>query len=81
MKVIKEGKWNVPWTGNHICPTCSAELLVEEADVKPVDYGSGYFCSCPCCSKSIPIDGKDLCLRLKEALDRKRKYSSGSGRD
>lgn len=76
MKVLKEGKWNLPWSGKAICPTCDAELLVEEGDVKPVDYGTGYFCACGVCGKAIMIPDKDLPLRIKEALDKKRKYSS-----
>lgn len=76
MKVLKEGKWNVPWSGKAKCPTCEAELLVEEADVKPVDYGRGFFCSCAICGKAITVEEDDLPLRVKEILNKKRKYSS-----
>lgn len=67
MKVIKEGKWNLPWTAQMSCPTCEAILLVEEKDVKPVDYSSGDFCMCMLCGKSIAIHAKDLAQRVREA--------------
>jgi hypothetical protein len=76
MKVLKEGKWNNPWSGTYACPTCEAELLVEERDVKPVDYSTGFTCACVVCGHAIKIPDKDLPLRVREGLERKRKYSS-----
>lgn len=76
MKILKEGKWNLPWSGTYACPTCEAELLVEEKDVKAPDYATGFECACAVCGKRIPLPDKDLPLRIKEALNAKRKYSS-----
>lgn len=77
MKVLKEGKWNLPWSGTYNCPTCEAQLLVEETDVKAALYSnSGFSCSCPICHKSISIPDKDLPLRVKEEINRKRPYIS-----
>lgn len=78
MKVLKEGKWNVPWTGTATCPTCDAELLVEESDVKPTYNEMSYYCDCAVCGKRIDLKAKDFPLRLKEAVDKKRKWSSSS---
>jgi hypothetical protein len=78
MKVLKEGKWNIPWSGNATCPTCEAELLVEEADVKPTYNHMSYFCECAICGKVITLKAGDLPLRVKEAVDKKRKWSSSS---
>ena len=78
MKVLKEGKWNLPWSGTFTCPTCEAELLVDEADVKPTYNAMTYFCTCAICGKSIPLKEKDFPLRVKEAVDRKREWSSSS---
>lgn len=78
MKVLKEGKWNLPWSGTSSCPTCEAELLVEEEDVKPTYDEMTYFCVCAICGKSIPLDAKSFPLRLKETVDKKRKWSSSS---
>lgn len=77
MKVIKEGKWNVPWSGESTCSTCDAVLLIEEVDVKPVDYGSGYFYACCVCGKHNVMNEKMLPLRIKEEKNKTRKYSSG----
>lgn len=81
MKIVKEGKWNLPWSAEMTCPTCDAILLVEEKDVKPVDYSSGYFCTCMICNKRITIGANLLPLRVKEACDLKRKHGSGSAWD
>lgn len=77
MKVLKEGKWNIPWTAEVSCSTCEAKLLTEEVDVKPVMYSnSGYCCSCPVCSKSISLEGKLIAQRVREVVDAKRPYYS-----
>ena len=76
MKILKEGKWNLPWSGPVTCTTCEAELLVEEADVKPTYNEVSYYCVCEICGKSINLDPKDFPQRLKEAVDMKRKWSS-----
>lgn len=78
MKVVKEGKWNVPWSGEFPCGTCEAVLLVEEADVKPVDNSTGFYFVCAVCGKHNAIPVKDIALRVREAVEKKRKYwSSG----
>lgn len=78
MKVLKEGKWHVPWSMEMVCPesSCDATLLVEEVDLKPVDNGTGYYSICAVCGHHVPVPAKDLPLRVKEVLDKKRKYSN-----
>ncbi len=77
MKVLKEGKWNVPWTTEASCPTCEAKLLIEETDVKPVfDEGHKYECLCVICGKSFNLKKDDIAQRVREAADKKRRYSS-----
>ncbi|HTM68016.1 MAG TPA: hypothetical protein VL426_01850 [Candidatus Binatia bacterium] len=79
MKVVKEGKWNVPWSGEYGCRTCEAVLHLDEADVKPTDNRSNeFYFVCPVCGKTTEVPAKDLPLRVKETLEKKRKYwSSG----
>lgn len=79
MKVVKEGKWNVPWSDEFPCGTCEAVLLVEEDDVKPVDNASGkYYFVCAVCGKQNDLPSKGIAQRVREAVDKKRKYwSSG----
>lgn len=81
MKIVKEGKWHLIWTTELACPTCEAVLLVEESDVQPIDYGTGYWCPCPICGKRITISDKLIAQRVREAADKKRRYSSGSAWD
>lgn len=81
MKVLKEGIWNVLWSGTYICPTCKAELLVEEADLKPQANACVTYCTCALCGHSIVIPEKDLPLRVTEALGKKRKWRSSSSWD
>lgn len=76
MKVMKEGKWNVPWSHEYACSTCEAVLLVEESDVKPTYNEMKYHFVCCVCGKDTEVPHKDLPLRVKEALDKKRKWSS-----
>ena len=83
MKVLAEGTWKNPWSGEFVCPTksCGAKLLVEEADVKARDYSTGYVYKCPICGKDNLVPTDDLPQRIKEVLDRVRKVSSGDWRD
>lgn len=81
MKILKEGKWNLPWTMEADCPTCEARLLVEEPDVKPTHNTMAYFCACMICKKQINLSAKDLPLRVKEEVDKKRTWSSSSAWD
>ena len=78
MKVLKEGKWNVPWSTEKVCSTCEATLLVEESDVKATDYATTYHFVCVVCGKVNYIDHKELPLRVCEEKEKKRKYSSSS---
>lgn len=81
MKVIKEGKWNIVWTTEIACPVCEAQLLVEESDVKPTYNVMEYECKCPICGKTVKIPTNQIAQRVREAVDAKRKWSSGSGWD
>lgn len=77
MKVIKEGKWNVVWTTEIACPICEAVLLVEESDVKPTYNVVKYECVCCVCGKTVLIPNEAIAQRVREAADKKRRYSSG----
>ena len=79
MKVVKEGKWNVPWSGEFECGVCEATLLVEESDVKPVDNECGrYYFICAVCGKQNDVPMKDIAQRVREEVEKKRKYWSSS---
>lgn len=84
MKVLKEGKWNVPWTMEVTCTTCEARLLVEEGDVRTHTYhATGFTCTCSICGKTVHLAEKDIALRVREEVEKKhpRRYSSGSAWD
>lgn len=81
MKVIKVGIWNEKWEKEMTCPTCKAVISVEEADVKAVDYSYDFSAACCVCGHPTKISDKDLPLRIKEALNKKRKYPSSSSWD
>jgi ADP-ribose pyrophosphatase YjhB (NUDIX family) len=74
MKVIKTGIWNEKWEKEMACPICKAVVLVEEADVKAVDYCYDFTAACCVCGYSIKISEEDLPLRIKDKLNKKRKY-------
>lgn len=76
MRLIEEGKWKKPWSIEVVCSEkeCGAKLLVEEKDVKPVDYNSGYYTECMICEAQIKITDNSIPLRMKVILDKKRKY-------
>ena len=80
MKVLEEGKWKTPWSMEALCPEkqCGAKLLIEEGDVKPVDYASQntFYAECPVCGTGVDIPGVVLPLRIQRMLNKKRKYSS-----
>lgn len=79
MKVLKEGKWHVPWTAECACKTCEALVLVEEADVKPTyDAPNTFYWVCSVCGKDNDLPAKDLTQRVREAVEKKRKYRSYS---
>ncbi len=74
MKILKEGKWKLPWIGEFSCSTCEAVLQVEESDVKPTYNKMTYFATCTACGHPFDIPGKRLTQRLKEKLDQKREW-------
>ncbi len=84
MKVIKEGKWNNPWSVEVVCPEpdCGATLLVEEKDV--VAEGDryydckGYYVLCPVCGKKVTVPAASVSPRVKRAAQDRRpsRYSS-----
>lgn len=76
MKVLKEGKWNVPWTGECVCSTCEATLLVEEKDVIPTrDCNGKFHCCCCVCGHQLVLSPQVLPRRLTEELEKKREYT------
>lgn len=80
MKVLEEGKWKQMWSMEMVCPEkqCGAKLLVEEADVKAVNYSSrnDFYAECAVCGGSLVITSVMLPLRMSKELNKKRKYSS-----
>lgn len=81
MKVIKEGKWNIPWSSQYTCPTCEAVLLVEESDVKPTYNTMTYWCTCALCGKTIVLPNESIAQRVRETVDKKREWSRSSSWD
>lgn len=75
MKILKAGNWNNPWSGNFICKTCDAELLVEETDLQPQgnQSDSNYYV-CLEGGKSNYIPKEQLPQRILEELNKNRKY-------
>ena len=75
MKVLKKGKWNNPWSGKFVCKICDAELLIEEADLVPQgnETDSNYW-NCLECGKQNYIKENCLPQRVKEELNKKRRY-------
>ncbi len=79
MKIVKVGKWHLPWTTEVVCGTCEAILLVEEKDVKPTfDKNDKFYCVCAACGKSIDIPAKEIAMRVREEVGAKRTYRSYS---
>ncbi len=86
MKVLEEGKWKMVWSAEMVCSekSCEAKLLVEEADVKAVDYSSSrndFYAVCAVCGANMNVAASALPLRMKKELNAKRKYSSSSSWD
>lgn len=82
MKIIKEGNWKMVWEMEMTCTekSCGAVILVEEDDVKPIDYSSPdtYYCECVVCGSSVNVPKKDLPLRVQKKVNTHKKYSSCS---
>lgn len=82
MKVIKEGKWTVPWQQEVVCkdPQCGAHLLAEEADVVAPDYeySNVFKVVCAICGTDLYLKETELPRRVKDLLNKKRKYRSSS---
>ncbi len=83
MKVLEEGKWNRAWVPIEVvCKgnECGAKLLVEESDVKPIDYSSknDFFAVCAVCGSHMSIDLSSMSLRMQRELNSKRKYRCSS---
>ena len=82
MKVLEEGKWKMVWSAEMVCAekSCEAKLLVEESDVKAVDYSSknDFYAVCAVCGSSLNVLASSLPLRMKKVLEASRKFSSGS---
>ncbi len=77
MKILKEGKWHLPWTTEAVCGTCEARLLVEEPDVKPTfDATNKFYWVCAICGKENDLPAKELTQRVREAVEKKRRYAS-----
>lgn len=79
MKIIKEGNWKNPWSREIVCSEkcCGATLLVEEVDlIAPAcesnNIVSRYEFMCPVCAKKNDVPPKELPLRVREILDKKR---------
>lgn len=79
MKVLEEGKWKMVWSMELMCSEkeCGAKLLVEEGDVKSVydSHPAKYLAQCPVCGSAFSLSPLLLPLRLKAAVDKKKKWS------
>jgi hypothetical protein len=78
MKVLEKGSWDNPWSKEAVCSEkeCGAKILIEEGDVKPIDYGEDYYAECGICGSHVKISWKDIPLRMRKVLNVKRKYAS-----
>lgn len=76
MKVLEEGKWKQVWSMEMSCPEkqCGAKLLVEEADVKPIDYSSknDFYAECGVCGGSMNMTSDKVPIRMQKELNKKR---------
>lgn len=83
MKIILEGKWKNPWSHETMCADrdCLATLLVEEQDVIAPDYNdlNSFKFVCPICRRENYLKHEVLPRRVKDALNRNRRASSGGG--
>ena len=81
MKVLAEGKWKMPWSLEVVCSEkeCEAKLLVDEADVKAVDYSNpaSYSVLCPVCNSKSSLCESSVPKWVKWEADKKKKVSSG----
>ena len=63
MKVLEEGKWKMLWSMEVVCheDQCGAKLLVEEVDVKGVNFSSPakYSCKCAVCGSVFDLPPSD----------------------
>lgn len=75
MKVIKEGIWPIPCKKEYTCRECEAILEVSEKDLKPEGNStdSNYY-HCPLCGRVNSVDKKDLSIRVREDLNKRRHY-------
>lgn len=78
MKVLEQGNWNNPWSSEMHCSekNCNAKLLIEEKDVQPVHYSSGFCAYCMVCGSSVHIPIVSLPKRVKDVAEKGRKHSS-----
>ncbi|MDD5252100.1 MAG: hypothetical protein PHT12_05735 [Patescibacteria group bacterium] len=78
MKIVKEGKWNNPWSAEMTCTngSCGAVLMVEESDVKAT-YGASakFHFTCSVCGSDSNIPSKDLPPRVMGKVEKTRKYA------
>jgi hypothetical protein len=81
MKVLEEGKWKKPWSAEVSCSEkeCEAKLLVDESDVKAVDYSSpaSYSVMCPVCKSKVVLSSSSVPKWVKCEADKKKMVSSG----
>jgi len=80
MKVLEEGKWKMPWSMEMVCAEkeCGAKLLIEEGDVLPT-YNSSparYEVVCAVCGSKLFVPPALIPLRVKTAVDKKKKWST-----
>ena len=77
MKVVKEGNWKNPWSGEIACSNsrCGTTLLVEESDIKPTfdEYDRFHFV-CAVCGTTVNVFARDLPPRMVEAIGATRGY-------
>lgn len=77
MKVLKEGKWHLPWSAEAVCKACQATVLVEEGDVEPT-FGefNAFYWRCPACDVCNEISEAAIHPRVKCEVEKRRQYSS-----
>jgi hypothetical protein len=80
MKILEQGIWKKPWSLEIRCDerSCGAKLLIEEGDIRAIDYDHDYYVLCPICKHQMRIVAKDIPLRVSEPADKKRKWRDSS---
>jgi hypothetical protein len=82
MKVLKSGKWELPFNIERVCANlnCGALLSLEENDILAFDDCHDYGWKCIVCDFTNSIEGEDIPGRITSKLDKKRRWNTAYDR-